>query len=105
MEKPNLDYLEDLCEGKEESVQRLLNVVKKELKEEVSTYAEAIASKDYDSAALWAHKIKHKIGIFGLENGYALAQKHELLLREGKKDAHEEFERILKTVQDFVIDL
>lgn len=105
MNKPNLDYLVKLCDGNMAAVQKFIVVIKRELKEEIEIYSKAIDDDDLDTAALWAHKIKHKIGILGLDENYSLAQEHESLLRDGDKSRHPAFREILSIVEKFIAEV
>jgi HPt (histidine-containing phosphotransfer) domain-containing protein len=48
------------------------------------------------------HKLKHKISLLGLEESYALANQHELNLKEGNNTLHNNFSAILDTMAQFL---
>jgi hypothetical protein len=60
-----------------------------------------IDSKIFDLASNNVHKLKHKISLLGLEESYALANQHELNLKEGNNTLHNNFSAILTLWRNF----
>ena len=102
MEEPNLEYVDLLAAGDAGFRANFLEILKRELPREAELYAEAIAGRDWQEAMQWVHKIKHKIGVLSLQQGYGLAQKHEENLRQGNAELHPDFENLLDSMQTFL---
>ena len=77
MEKPNLNYLKEISGDDRIFEQKMLEIVKKELPEEIKSYKNFIELQNYNQAAEMVHKIKHKISILGLEKSYQVAIDYE----------------------------
>ncbi|MDG2431839.1 Hpt domain-containing protein [Flavobacterium sp.] len=105
MEQPNYSYLNSFTGGDKEFEKKILAVIKSEFPTERNTYAGNIDSKIFDIAAKNVHKLKHKISLLGLEESYALANKHELNLLEGNNSLHDNFNAILDIMEQFLTDL
>ena len=88
--------------GDKDFEQKLLKIIKGEFPEEKKIYFDNISAEKYTSCAANVHKIKHKIGILGLEKSYALAIAYEQNLLEGKTILRTEFEDILTIMTDFL---
>lgn len=101
-EQPNLDYIEKLADGDSAIKQRLLLVLKHEFPLEVAKYKANIASSNYLQASENVHKIKHKIGLLGLENSYYLSQIYEKNLRNNLNTNQVDFEQIVTTLEIFL---
>ncbi len=101
-EKPNLSYIRQLSGGSAEFQERLLNVARRELPEEIEVFKQSIQDSNYTEASSNVHKLKHKISILGLEETYYFAEEYEDELREGKNKRQAEFEEILQVMLDFV---
>lgn len=102
IEQPNLSYVHQLSGGNLEFEEKLLQVVRRELPLEIKTFKENIAENNFLSASAVVHKIKHKIGILGLEHSYELAENYENELRENQNTKQEEFEEILNLMLSFI---
>jgi len=102
MEKPNLNYIKNMSQGDKEFENKLLDIIKKELPEEITTYEKNLFSKKYELAAGNVHKIKHKISILGLMESYKIAEEFENDLLEGSLKLQDDFDQILKTMSDFI---
>lgn len=100
--EPNLDYIKQLAGGDRAFEEKFIRILKKEFPLEEAEYLQNISSKNLAEAALNVHKIKHKLSILGLEEDYELAVKHEEALEEGKTEMENDFQRILKKVDEFI---
>ncbi|MDI1317740.1 Hpt domain-containing protein [Flavobacterium sp.] len=69
-EQPNLEYIDKLADGDEVIRERLISVLKQEFPEEFALYRKHILNSNYRQAAESVHKIRHKIGLLGLEIRY-----------------------------------
>ncbi|WP_051583883.1 Hpt domain-containing protein [Dokdonia sp. PRO95] len=105
MEKPNLNYIKELSGGDAGFEKKLIGVVQAELPQEIAEYEGNMKDSAFAKAAENVHKIKHKLGIVGLEKGYELAIAYEDELKEGKSTLKEEFDNILTAVIHFIKDL
>lgn len=101
-EQPNLSYIHQLSGGDKAFEDKLLNVVKRELPEEVETYRHSISHGNFKEAAANVHKLKHKISILGLEESYRFAEVYEEELRESENNRQEGFEEILQNMLSFI---
>jgi HPt (histidine-containing phosphotransfer) domain-containing protein len=101
-EKPNLLYLKEISGGDVEFEKKLLEIVKKELPEEINTYKNCLIENNFIEAAELVHKIKHKISIFGLEKGYQVALDYENNLKLNNLKIKLEFEEILNSMISFL---
>ena len=105
MEQPNRNYINELSGGNEEFENKLIHVIKTEWPDEVEEYRENLDNFAFAKAALNVHKIKHKLGIVGLVEGYELAVQYELDLKEGNTAKKDQFEDLLKIVTLFINQL
>lgn len=103
-EQPNFSYIHQLSGGDKTFEARLLNVVKRELPEEIETYQNSIAAGNLTDAAANVHKLKHKISILGLEESYRFAEVYEKELRENENVRQKGFEEILDCMLSFIKD-
>lgn len=105
MEEPNIEYILKLARGEESVRRRLVNVLQYELPVEIEGYYTNIKSNQWQQAAFYVHKIKHKIGILGLEESYAMAEIYETQLAENRTDLQTDFEKTLPLMLNFVNSL
>jgi len=105
MEQPNLNYIKELAAGDEGFERKLIEVVQKELPVEIEEYLANLNNAAYLLAAENVHKLKHKLGILGLEKGYAIAIEYETQLREGNADLKNTFQSILNACTNFISGL
>jgi HPt (histidine-containing phosphotransfer) domain-containing protein len=102
MEKPNLNYVEELARGDESIRKTLISVIKDEFPQEKEDYYKSLENKDYKKIEDNVHRIKHKISILGLEKSYKIANKFEHDLRELSLDKVEDFEKILIVISVYL---
>lgn len=102
MEQPNIDYFIKLSNNNASFKQKLIEVVKYELPLEIDFYIKCIAQNEWEKAAESVHKLKHKIGVLGMEKGYNVAEEYEKNLREGSKELQSEFEQLLTIMNQFI---
>jgi hypothetical protein len=48
------------------------------------------------------HKIKHKLNILGLDESHSLAVRYEFELRNGANSLAEQFQAVLKNVENYL---
>jgi HPt (histidine-containing phosphotransfer) domain-containing protein len=102
MEQPNIEYFIKLSNNNASFKQKLIEVVKYELPLEIEFYINCIKQDDWEKAAETVHKLRHKIGVLGMEKGYKVAEEYEKNLREGSKEMQSEFEQSLTIINQFV---
>jgi HPt (histidine-containing phosphotransfer) domain-containing protein len=101
-EKPNINYINQLSGGDTEFEQKMLEILKKELPNEIKIYENSLKINDLKQTAEIVHKIKHKISILGLEKSYEFTIQYEKELLAGNKSKHEDFSKILTIMLDFL---
>ena len=101
-EQPNLSYIREMSGGDTAFEEHMINIIRTELAEEKSIYYENMQSKRYKVSADNVHKIKHKIGILGLEQAYQVAINYELGLLSGDISLQIKFESILNSMSEFI---
>lgn len=82
MEQPNLNYIKELSDGDIYFEHKVIKVLKKELPLEYEEFLRSFKEKKFIKSAENVHKLKHKISILGLVNGYELASEFEANLKE-----------------------
>jgi HPt (histidine-containing phosphotransfer) domain-containing protein len=99
---PNLKYIEQISGGDLEFQKKIINIIKKEFPHEKEQYQENFKSKKYTQLAMYVHKIKHKINIFGLNESYKIAMEYEKNLKNNSTKLSAEFDLILKAITSFL---
>jgi len=105
MEKPNLNYINDLAGDDADFRTKLVGVIKTELPTEIAEYTTSISQNDYPKAVAHVHKLKHKISVMGMEEGYHLAESYEQELKENKTGLAPKFNEVLTLMQEFATAL
>ncbi len=101
-EIPNSNYLYEIAAGDQKLINKLLNVIKTEFPEEKASFEANFKAKDFDKAAENVHKLKHKINIFGLQDGYEVAKRFEEELRKGTYQSYLDFLAILVEIETYL---
>jgi hypothetical protein len=91
MEQPNLVYFHKIADGDQAIIDKFVSILKSEFPQQLANYNENISIK-----------LKHKIGILGLEDSYKLAGLFEQNLRNQNLQYQKEFEVILKNITNFI---
>ena len=103
MEQPNLDYIKKLSGGNEEFMDKIINVLKNELPQEIQEFQQNFEKKNFKKTAENVHKLKHKISILGLEKAHREATFFEDDLRYHQNtERHRIFALTLKSMSDFL---
>ncbi|MFN0188317.1 MAG: Hpt domain-containing protein [Bacteroidia bacterium] len=102
MEQANSEYIDQLSGDNAEFRKKLIGILQRELPEEVETYQSQIQNQNYLLAAGSVHKLKHKIGMLGLDKSYYIAEKFEDNLKENSTVLQAEFDEIIQIMQEFV---
>ncbi|PZW37952.1 Hpt domain-containing protein [Mesonia algae] len=104
-ESPTLTYINQLAGENLYFKSKLINVLKKELPEEIKQYRKHLNEGKYQLAADDVHKLKHKISILGLELSYQLTTDYEEELRNNNSFNNGNFEKVLVTMTKFINEL
>lgn len=99
----NEKVLDQISDGDKAFKNQLIEIIKSEFPNEKKEYIENLNQKDYEKSADLVHKIKHKISILGLKEGYEIAVKHENLLRENNLKLCEVFLETLHKIDVFLL--
>lgn len=99
---PNLKYIEEISGEDPAFQEKFINIIKKEFPLEKAKYLENLKAKNYKQLAMDVHKIKHKINIFGLNEGYKIAKEYEENLQNNNTHLSNEFDIILKKITSFL---
>jgi len=97
-----MSYIREISGGDEEFENQLIKIVKIELPKEIKSYNSYLEEKNYKFAADLVHKVKHKISTLGLVESYKLAIKHEIDLRQENLKYKEDFDKVLKSMINFI---
>ena len=98
MEKPNLKLIKEISGNDSDFENNLIQILKKEFKEEVEAYRLNLELKKFDDVHESVHKLKHKISLLGLENGVAIASDFEEQVKKGNTNLKIEFEKVLDKI-------
>lgn len=102
MEQPNLLYIKNISENDIDFENTLLDVLKSEFLDEQAAFKNNISENKLKEASLIVHKLKHKIGLLGLEKGYEIATLFENQLKNNDIKLHEKFLEILDKIHVFL---
>tara|TARA_B100000809_G_scaffold169704_1_gene167081 strand:- start:30150 stop:30473 length:324 start_codon:yes stop_codon:yes gene_type:complete len=105
METPNLNYIKNLSGGDLEFEKKIIDIIKKELPEEIKIYKTFVLEEKYKDIAEIVHKLKHKISILGLEKSYELAVAFEKNLLKREMLLKDDFEKIFTNMTNFINQL
>lgn len=104
MEQPNILTIKEIADGDIDFQNSILEILKKEFKEEVTIYKRSFSSKNLKEASKNVHKIKHKISLLGLNDDLDLATNHEYQLNSGTTELHNNFLEILNKIHVYLYD-
>ena len=102
MEKPNLDYIDDIARGDTSIKKTLIDVIKNEFPKEKEDYFSSLKNKEYKKIEENVHRIKHKISILGLTKSYEKANEFEHNLREKNISGYQDFQKILNAISEYL---
>lgn len=102
MEQANSEYIDQLSGDNIEFRKKLIDILKRELPEEVGLYRSQIENLNYLLAAGSVHKLKHKISILGLKKSYYIAEQFEDNLKANATDLQSDFDAIIQIMQEYV---
>jgi len=102
METPNLNYIKELSGGDQLFEDKLKAILSEEFPLEIQEYQENLQKERFQAAAANVHKIKHKIGMLGLNEGYEFTITYEEMLKANDCSQKDRFQAILNTIQEFI---
>jgi DNA polymerase III delta prime subunit len=103
MEQPNLTFIKEIV-GDDEAFQKsLLDIIKKEFPEEVKLFTKNFSQKKFKEASNNVHKLKHKISLLALKEGFDLASDFENELKKGNTVLHSDFLEILNKIRLYLL--
>jgi hypothetical protein len=102
IEKPNLNYVDELAGDDIAFRNQFLDIIKNEFPLEKEEYFGHVKNTRVKETAEIVHKLKHKFYILGMENSYKLAVAYEMELLEGKHDSQSKFIEVLDTIEKYI---
>ncbi|MGG8497483.1 Hpt domain-containing protein [Tenacibaculum sp. TC6] len=99
---PDLSKFDEICDNDEEFKMQMLAILIKEFPLEKKAFLDSIERKSYRESAEIVHKLKHKINLLNLGDGYLLASKFESQLFNNSKELYDEFIIILNQIEQFL---
>lgn len=104
-ETPNLDYIKEIAGGNEEFEKKFLSIIQLEFPKEKEDYQTLLEKGELEESAKVVHKIKHKLGILGLSQGYKMAIQYEEDLKISNTALKKEFDDVLASVESFILKI
>jgi len=105
MEQPGLSEITKMSNGDRVFEGKIFEVIKKEFPLEKEQYFESLEKRDLIKAAEDVHKLKHKVSILGLAQGYIIATDYENNLKKGSFELKVDFEAILEKITAYIVTL
>ena len=101
-EQPNLNYFNQIANEDAAILETLISILKSELPQQLENYYQSYYSINYLECAEAVHKLKHKIGLLGLDKNYELAHQFEQNLRENSFEGKKEFDDVINKMTNFI---
>jgi HPt (histidine-containing phosphotransfer) domain-containing protein len=105
MEKPNLNYIDEISHGDEHFKNKIISLLKEELPQEIKAYQDNFKAENYEAAAGNVHKLKHKIAILGVPKAQIITSQFERNLKNNNPTLNLDFDTIIKNISKFVENL
>lgn len=102
MDIPNLNYIKELSGGDTQFEKKVLAILKEEFPMELDRFLDNYKKKDYKKSAEDVHKLKHKISILGLVNGYHVAAAFENELKLESNSLYGSFMEVMNQIKLFL---
>ncbi len=99
---PNLLKFDEISDGDKDFKDLMIGIFKKEFPIEKKAFFDSFDSGKYKESAEVVHKLKHKINLLNLEEGYMLASNFESQLIDNSFELFDEFVIILETIENFL---
>jgi HPt (histidine-containing phosphotransfer) domain-containing protein len=104
MEQPNLKFIKEIVGDDKAFEKSLIDIIKQEFPVEASLFTKNFSQKKYTEASTNVHKLKHKISLLGLEEGFEIAYEFENELKNGNTALHPEFLEILHKIHLYLLE-
>ena len=104
-EQPSTTYIDDVAGSDADFRASFINIVKMEFPEEYQYYLKMYEEGNLTETASIVHKLKHKLNIVGLQEGYKLAVTYEEELKAGSAALHSTFLPVLDKAKEFITTL
>lgn len=101
-EKPSFNYINQISGGDVLFKKSLVDIFKKETSKEIESYQLHLKNGNYPKTSEVVHKLCHKIKILDLKNGFKIAEKHSIQLKDNNQSLKMDFERILTIILLFI---
>lgn len=99
---PNLTYIQKLADGSKIFENKMKTILKNEFPQEQQAFLKAYKNNEFIVAAEMVHKLKHKIGMLGMDEAYNFAIHFESELKNKKTTHFPKFISILETMETFI---
>lgn len=99
---PDLSKFDEICDNDLEFKEQMISILKKEFPIEKNAFLNAFTSANYKESAEVVHKLKHKINLLNLEEGYKLASEFERQLLDNSIELYEEFIVVIDIIEQFL---
>lgn len=103
--KPNLNYLDEIYKNDIVFKKKLITIIKREFPLEKNEFTSNYNNKKYILAALNVHKLKHKINVLGLKEGFKIASEFEKELNNKKFNSYNDFIVILNVIENYLKEI
>ena len=102
---PNTEYIDKLANDDQAFRDKLIGLIRDEWPQEIGEYQALVSAQNWEKAGAAVHKIKHKISIFGLEEGYRIARELEYQYKDGIDAPRERFDRVVEVITQYLESL
>ncbi|MDC6352110.1 Hpt domain-containing protein [Zeaxanthinibacter sp. PT1] len=102
MEQPNLNYINELSGSDDLFKLKFINILKQEFPAEKNEFLDNLRNDLPRAASLNVNKLKYKMSVLGLEQGFERASVFEEELRDGCTRMTTEFIAILNTMDRYI---
>jgi len=102
MDIPNLNYIKELSGGDKQFEKKVLTILIEEFPMELDRFVDNYKKMDYKKSAEDVHKLKHKISILGLVNGYHVAVAFENELKLESNSLYGSFMEVMDQIKLFL---
>ncbi|CAM1368180.1 Hpt domain-containing protein [Tenacibaculum xiamenense] len=99
---PDLSKFDEICDNDADFKNQMVNILKKEFPTEQKLFYESFEAEKYKETAEIVHKLKHKVNLLNLEDGYLLASEFEKQLLNGSTELSGDFIDILTKIEQFL---